>query len=314
DVVERRLVAVLARHRHLAGEALGLERRDDATGHAVVLGENVVDLVVVRGQDAFHVGLRDVGLPAVGVFLADDLDLPGLHGVADDLVVAAAQEAGVVVGLVALDDRVVAFGLGLQDLAGLHAADLGVVEGQVQDLGILDQPVVRDDRDALAGGLGDRRQDRDVVLGQDDDHLGAARDQALDVGGLGLGGRLGVVRDVLPAAILDGLLEGGLIPLRPSLFLVVVPGHADGAVGGGGAARRPGRCATAVRRARTENDRGDGCACGEPTNVHARFSPPPMTLTSSRGARRLVRKRCFRRVGYIVRQTPFMPVAVFGRR
>ena len=73
--------------------------------------------------------------------------------------------------------------------------------------------------------------------------LGALRDQVLDVGGLGLGGRLGVVRDVLPAAGLDGRLDGRLIPLGPALFLVVVPRHADGAVGGGGAARRRRRWA-----------------------------------------------------------------------
>ena len=46
DAVEGGLVAVLAGDRDLAGEALGLERRDDAAGHAVVLGEHGVDLVV----------------------------------------------------------------------------------------------------------------------------------------------------------------------------------------------------------------------------------------------------------------------------
>ena len=35
-----------------------------------------------------------------------------------------------------------------------------------------------------------------AVLGEDDQDLGALRDQLVDVGGLGRGARLGVVRDV----------------------------------------------------------------------------------------------------------------------
>ena len=48
DPVERRVVAVLTGHRHLAGETLGVECGDDATGHAVVLGEHGLDVVVRR--------------------------------------------------------------------------------------------------------------------------------------------------------------------------------------------------------------------------------------------------------------------------
>ena len=59
----------------------------------------------------------------------------------------------------------------------------------------------------------------------------------------GLFRRPGVVRDVLAAALLDGCLDGGLVPLCPSLFLVVVPRHADGATLGrsAGCCRRGGR-------------------------------------------------------------------------
>ena len=64
------------------------------------------------------------------------------------LFVAGAQEVGVGVGLVALDDDVVALRHGLEHLAGLHAADLDVVEGEVQGLGIFDQAVVGDHRHA----------------------------------------------------------------------------------------------------------------------------------------------------------------------
>ena len=115
----------------------------------------------------------------------------------------------------------------------------------------------------------------------------------------------------LPPPACDGRLDGRLIPLGPALFLVVVPRHADGAVAGGGAARRRAADAPPLLDEHAPTMTAvTATACGEPANVHARFSPPPMTLTSSGGARRLVRKRCFRRVGYIVRQTPFMPVAV----
>ena len=74
---------------------------------------------------------------------------PRLHGVADDLLVAGAQEVGVGVGLVALDDDVVALGHLVEHRLGLHAADLDVVEGDVQRLRVLDQAVIGDDRNAL---------------------------------------------------------------------------------------------------------------------------------------------------------------------
>ena len=73
----------------------------------------------------------------------------------------------------------------------------------------------------------DRRLDRRPVLGEDDQDLRALRDQLLDVGGLGLGRRLGVVRDVLGAGCVEGRLDGRLVPLGPALLLVVVPGDAD---------------------------------------------------------------------------------------
>ena len=78
NAVERRLVAVLAGDRHGAGEALRIERRDDAGGHAVILGDDRIDLVVGRGQALLHVLLGIVRLPAVGEGLADILDLAGV--------------------------------------------------------------------------------------------------------------------------------------------------------------------------------------------------------------------------------------------
>ena len=67
NAVECGLVAVLPRDRDLAGQALGLERGHHAAGHAVVLGQHRVDLVVGRGEDLLHVGLRVRRFPVVGV-------------------------------------------------------------------------------------------------------------------------------------------------------------------------------------------------------------------------------------------------------
>src|ERR1700704_5682688 len=71
--VQGGLVAVLAGHRHLAGETLRGEGGDHATGHAVVLRENRIDLVLVLREDLLHLGLRKFRFPVVGVDLADDL-------------------------------------------------------------------------------------------------------------------------------------------------------------------------------------------------------------------------------------------------
>ena len=99
------------------------------------------------GEELLHLGLRLGGVPVVGVGLADDLDVAGVDGLADDVLVAPAQEVGVGVGLVALDDDVVALGHLGEDRLRLHAADLDVVERQVQHRRILDEAVVGDDRD-----------------------------------------------------------------------------------------------------------------------------------------------------------------------
>src|SRR5918992_403458 len=100
DPVEGGGVAVLAGDRHLAGEALRLQGGHHAAGHAVVLGEDGVDLVVGLGQELLRLGLGEGWVPVVGVGLADDLDVTAFDRVTDDLLVAVAQEVGVGVGLV----------------------------------------------------------------------------------------------------------------------------------------------------------------------------------------------------------------------
>ena len=112
DPVEGGLVAVLAGDRDLAGEALGLEGGDDAAGHPVVLGQDGVDLVVRCGEELLHGGLGDRGIPVVGVVLTDDRDRVAALAFGRDagVGVSLAEEVGVGVGGVALDDDEVAFG------------------------------------------------------------------------------------------------------------------------------------------------------------------------------------------------------------
>ena len=79
DPVERRDVAVLPRDRNVAGKPLRGERRHHAAGGAVVGGDHRVDVVVVGGQALLHVDLCILGQPAVGIELADDLDIALLN-------------------------------------------------------------------------------------------------------------------------------------------------------------------------------------------------------------------------------------------
>ena len=102
DTVERGLVAVLTRHGNLAGEALGLERRDDARCHAVVLREHGLDVVVVRRQELLHLGLGLRRIPVVGVGLADDLDVALRDRVSDDLVHALRRKSALASALLPL--------------------------------------------------------------------------------------------------------------------------------------------------------------------------------------------------------------------
>ena len=173
DPVQCGQVAVLTRHRDLTGQALGIEGGDDAAGHAVVLGEHGVDLVVLGREDLLHRGLGDRRVPVVGVGLADDLDGARRDGLTDDRLVAVAQEVGVGVGGVALDDHVPALWHDVEDRLGLELADLDVVERDVEGARVLDQAVVGDDRHTLPDRARHRGLDGRAVLGEDDEHVGA---------------------------------------------------------------------------------------------------------------------------------------------
>src|SRR5439155_15736255 len=165
--------------------------------------------------------------------------------------------------LVALDDRVVALRLRREDGLRLELSHENVVEGDVKSLRVLDEPVIRDDRNAVLDRLRDGRLDRRPVLREDDQDLRALRDAVVDVAGLSLRRRLGAIGTVLAAASRDRSLDRGLIPLRPALFLIVVPRHTDRARRGG-RRRRTGRSSCWAAPASTtstacRNDQREPC-------------------------------------------------------
>ncbi len=115
----------------------------------------------------------------------------------------------------------------------LQAADFLVVEGDVEGSRVFDQAVVADDRNAFSGSLFDGRADCVGVLGENDQGVGALRDQRFDVGQLLCGRRLGVSGNVLGALGFECLLDGSFVGL-PTFFLEVGPGNADDEVGSHG--------------------------------------------------------------------------------
>src|SRR5690606_8737378 len=151
--------------------------RDHTARHSVVLGENGVNGVVIGGQALLHVRLGVLGLPAVRVGLADDLDLARRDIGAYHFFHALAQEVGIRVARVTLDDRIVSFGLGGLHGFGDDAPDALVVEGQVEGTVVLDQAVVTDNRNAFCRGLVDCGADRILVHGEDDQRLGPLGDE-----------------------------------------------------------------------------------------------------------------------------------------
>src|SRR5579859_1314171 len=225
DPVQGGLVAILARDRD-AGQTLGLQCCDRAAGGAVVGGNHRIDLVVGLGQDLLHFALGVLGQPAGGIFLADHLDGARVDRWLQHVEIAGMEKVGIGIGRRTLDEDVIAFRRRLLDRARLNAANLAVVEGQVEDAGALDQAVIAHDRNALGLGLGDRRLNGIRVLGEDDERRGAARDQALDVRQL-LGRRtLRVGTDIAGAALVESGLDRGLVGL-PAFFLEIRPADAD---------------------------------------------------------------------------------------
>ena len=198
------MVAVLAGYGN-ALEALGGERRHHAARHAVVGADHHVHAILVGREDLLHHALRQLGQPAVHVLLAHHLDAAGLDGGAQHLDLPGVHEVRVGILGGALDEDVAALGPHRLERARLQAPDLHVVEGDVEDARRLDQAVVGDHRNPLGPGEGERGMDGVGVLGQEDQDVGAAGDQAFDVRELLLARALGVGGEVARAPRRQGL-------------------------------------------------------------------------------------------------------------
>ena len=169
------MITVLTGYRNALHTDRG-EGRHDATGGAVIGSDDCIDLIIVGGQYLLHVGLSDLGLPAVRVLIADDFDVAAVDGRLQNLELTTMQEIGIGIGLVALDEDIVALGHQFEDLPGLHSAYFDIIEGQVKYVRVLDQAVIADHRDALGLGLCNSGKHRRRVPGQNDQRIGAARD------------------------------------------------------------------------------------------------------------------------------------------
>ena len=112
DAVERRMVAVLAGDRNLSGQALGRQRRDDAAGHAVVLGERRRrPCCCCRSGTAPSPSGRSPDPSCRCRISPTFLMSPLFTAASDHLFDAGTQEVGIRIGRVALDEDVVALRL-----------------------------------------------------------------------------------------------------------------------------------------------------------------------------------------------------------
>ena len=133
----------------LPAQLLLAQGLDGAARGAVVAGHHRVHLVVVAGERVLHDLERLDRLPVLGPLVGDDLDVALVDQGLQDVHLALAQQAGVVVGGRAADQHVVALGPVLDDVLRLQLAHAHGVERDVEvEVGVADQPVVGDDRHA----------------------------------------------------------------------------------------------------------------------------------------------------------------------
>ena len=165
-------------------------------------------------------------LPAIGIGFADILDLAAVDGGLQHFLLAGEQEVRIRVGRRALDEDVVTFRLDLEHFGCLKTADFLVVEGDVEGVLIFDQAVITNNRNAFGNGLLHRRANRVAILRQNDQRIGALRNQRLHIGQLLCGRRLRIGGNVFRAGLVECCLDGRLIRL-PALFLEIRPGNAN---------------------------------------------------------------------------------------
>src|SRR5215203_4454767 len=192
---------VLAGHRDLAGEVVGLEPGDDAAGHRVVGGHDAVDLAAVLGVDLLERGAGLGGVPVAGL-VTDQLVLAAVDLRLERLGVALLEQRGVVVGRVAVDEDDVRRGL-----AGVGQALVQALAHQLADRHVVERDVVR--RAAAEG--------EPVVV----DGLDPGRLRLLQAGAAGVGVEVDDQQDVdtrVDHAVADGaelrLVAVGVLDVR----------------------------------------------------------------------------------------------------
>ncbi|MOA02347.1 hypothetical protein D3C78_1217950 [compost metagenome] len=140
---------------------------------------------------------------------------------------AFAQDLGVVVRRGATEQEVVALGRGLQHAAGLHLADLFVIEGNVGvDIGVEDQSVVGHNLDPGLLGFGDGVGQHGGVEWHDDDHIDATGDQVFDLRDLLLLVGIGGLDEDLGVEFFRRRDEVVTVP-RPAFQAQVIDGKTD---------------------------------------------------------------------------------------
>ncbi|MNN07922.1 hypothetical protein D3C81_1207580 [compost metagenome] len=178
-------VGVLPGNRHLAGQLLRRQCLNGTTRRGVVGGNDAVDFVVVAGQGVFNNAQRFGRVPFLHPLLPDDLDITLVDGRLQHFHLAFAQHLGVVVGGRTTEQKVVALGCGIQHAAGLHLADLFVIEGNVGvDISVENEPIIGHNFDPGFLRFGHRVGQHRGVERHDDDDIDAPGNKVFDLGNL----------------------------------------------------------------------------------------------------------------------------------
>ena len=144
--------------------------------------DDSVDFVVVAGQGVFNNAQRFGRVPFLHPLLADNLDITLVDGRLQDFHLAFTQHFGVVVGGRAAEQEVIALGRCVQHAAGLHLADLFVIERDVGvDIGIEDQAIIGHDLDPGLLRFSHRIGQHRGVKRHDDDDIDTPGNKVFDL-------------------------------------------------------------------------------------------------------------------------------------
>ena len=188
DALAGHELRVLPGHEDFAGQPLLRQRLDRSARGAVVRREHGVERAPMLRDRRVHDLLGVLRLPVVGPVFVDDLDVAAREIRREDLVLSFLDERRVVVRLRAEDPDDLPLARRRQvidEVLGLELADAHVVEGDVEvEVGVSNEPVVRDDRDTRFVGQPDGLRHRGAVVRDDHEDVHVAREQPLDVGDL----------------------------------------------------------------------------------------------------------------------------------